>query len=155
MGTGRAVTDRPNSPAARNAPGDAIAHFEPEQLGLATFELDDRPDRSRSRNGRLVERMRARCDLRDPSVLADEHDVELDVRILHPDAFAAVDEQHAFILRQIAHEHQSLLLARVGVRDPYVEGVPLPSAYDLERRARECREVLDRLLRGFGAGGER
>jgi predicted aspartyl protease len=134
------------------APRDAVADLQSQLRRLAAPDLQHRAHRLPGVERFERQRMRTRDDLDDRSLQANEDHVELDVGVLHPhghDARRCQWKQHSLTGRQVAHEHQPLLLPGGGVGDPDVE-MPLPGIVlrlamnDVQRRARESGEVLQR-----------
>src|SRR5580704_13523376 len=113
-----------------------VARLDAELACRAGDHFEHRAHRSAGRNEAIGFRLGALFDAHDPAVAANEHHIERDIGIVHPERDRLVMlevEQHALALRQLLAEHQAALAFGVIDRKLDGEGVDAGSADDLKR----------------------
>src|SRR3569833_2791545 len=118
-------------------PADEVAVLAPKLRRAAAAKLEYSRDRH-ARADRIERQwLRIGGDVRDPMILADEHDVERHQRVLHPEGChhrRVVWEDHALVGAARAPEHQARLLLLEGRRDLDREAMVAVGGKDDQRR---------------------
>src|SRR5215469_8463231 len=113
-----------------------IAGRDAELLGGAADHLERRAHRPAGGDVALRQRLGVLGDAQDAAVGANEEHVERDEGVLHPERDRLIEpeiEQHTVALRQLAPEHQAVLLFLRRDRQLDLEGMDAALAGDLDR----------------------